>query len=315
MHLSTILLTALPVLTSSFELIPAVFTPFTEDGSIDYPKIEPYFTFLKEQQNISTVFISGTNGESLSLSLEERKRLTDEWAQTSSNVIVMVSSESIVDSVELSSYVKTVSETNSNIISVAAMSSSFFKPSTAQDLVDYLKPMAEAAAPLPFRYYHIPSMTGVSIDMIEFQDLVEDQIDTFVGIKYTDTDLFTLRKLILNKGEGVEHFWGKDEILITGIATGATSAVGSTYNFMGRTGYDIVNAFLTADLPSAQSQQDKIVNVVSSWGNLGGIPAQKAIMQMVGMDLGRGVRTPNRALTDEEYDDLEEKLKEVGFFD
>ena len=316
MRFLTLLLLSLPTLLFSFELIPAVFTPYNSDLTIDYEKIQDYATFLSEKQNITTVFISGTNGESLSLSLSERKQLVDTWAaQTSLKIIVMVSAESIADSISLSSYVSKVSSSNPNIIGIAAMSPSFFKPSSAQDLIDYLSPIASASPSLDFRYYHIPSMTGLTISMTSFQTLAQSQIKNFKGIKYTDTDLFTLRKCVRNANEGVTHYFGKDEILITGIQTGAKSAVGSTYNFMGPLGYEIVTSFFDNDFETATEKQDGIVEVVEAWGDLEGIPAQKAIMEMVGMDLGRGVRPPLRSLTDDEYSELEQSLKEIGFLD
>jgi len=315
MRFLILLLLSIPALLFSFELIPAVFTPYNSDLTIDYEKIQAYATFLSEKQNITTVFISGTNGESLSLSFSERKQLVDAWAKTSQKIIVMVSAESIVDAISLSSYVSKVSSSNPNIIGIAAMSPSFFKPSSAQDLIDYLLPIASASPNLDFRYYHIPSMTGLTISMTSFQTLASSQIKNFKGIKYTDTDLFTLRKCVKNANEGVTHYFGKDEILITGIQTGAKSAVGSTYNFMGPVGYEIVSSFFDADLEKAGEKQDEIVEVVEAWGDLEGIPAQKAIMEMVGMDLGRGVRPPLRSLTDDEYSELEQSLKEIGFLD
>ena len=296
---------------------PPVFTPFTADGSsVDLSLIPPYASFLRSSQNITTVFVSGTNGESLSLGLSERKSLVDAWSATSQDVIVMVSAESVSEASDLAGYVAAAASKRPNIVAVAAMSSSFFKPATAQDLVDYVKPIASAAGgDLPLYYYHIPSMTGATVDMAEFQSLAISQIPTFAGLKYTDTDLFTLRKTVLAAPPDVTHFFGKDEILLSGLAVGANAAVGSTYNFMAPTAYSAATSFFSGDLSTATHYQDKIVSVVSAFLPYSGIPAQKAIMKMVGMDVGLAVRPPLRALTEEEYYELEKELRGVGFFD
>ena len=312
----TIILAWIASLASSFELIPAVFTPFGGDyTTIDLSLIPSYADFLNSKQNISTVFISGTNGESLSLSLSERKLLVDAWSATCQDVIVMVSAESIVESQELGSYVATAAQSSSNVVGAAAMSSSFFKPSSPQDLVNYVAPIAASVAPLPLYYYHIPSMTGAYVDVEDFQDLAVDQIPNFAGLKYTDTDLFTLRKTIISAPPGVTHFFGKDEILLSGLAVGSAAAVGSTYNFMAPTAYESAHFFFKGDLALAQSAQDKIVDCVEAFLPYSGIPAQKAIMKMIGMDLGLAVRPPLRSLTDDEYKELEAALKDIGFFD
>ncbi|GMI27856.1 hypothetical protein TeGR_g10417 [Tetraparma gracilis] len=185
-----LLLLLLPALSLSapsaepFTLIPAVFTPFSEGGSPNYGLVKKYSEFLHLSQNISTVFVGGTNGESLSLSLTERTKLLDAWASTQQDVIMMVGAESVEDATELAAYTAKVAKKNSNVIGVAAMASSFFKPGSVSELVEFMKPIAAAAAPLSFKYYHIPSMTNVEgIDMGEFFAAAKESIPTFTGIK------------------------------------------------------------------------------------------------------------------------------------
>jgi N-acetylneuraminate lyase len=231
---------------------------------------------------------------------------------------MMIGAESIEDAKELGRYSSELAKTNPNVVGVAAMASSFFKPTSAQELVNFIAPLALAAAPLPFKYYHIPSMTNIAgISMHEFFDLAVVEIPTFSGIKYTDTDLFDMRrcvqKVIANGDDTVEIFFGKDEILTAGLVTGATSAVGSTYNFMAGSALSAVDAYKSGNHEKATAFQDRIVDVVSAWDGMEGIPAQKAIMRMLGVELG-GVRPPLTALSSEEEGQLRERLENLGFF-
>jgi len=197
-----LLLSTLLSLTRSFDLIPAVFTPFTNggQGEVDLSKVSAYTSFLKNVQNITTVFVGGTNGESLSLTTAERKELLKAWVdEPGMKVIAHVGAESIVDAIALASHALSL-----GVSSVAAMPPTFFRPSTVSELVAWFKPLAAAAAPLPIKYYHIPSMTNVALDMSEFLTLASSEIPNFEGIKYTDTDLYTFTKCVAETEGGVK---------------------------------------------------------------------------------------------------------------
>ena len=74
--------------------------------------------------------------------------------------------------------------------SVAAF---YFKPVSVQNLVDCMADIASAAPELPFYYYHIPHLTGVSMDMVEFLELSKDIIPNLAGIKYTSPTIHSYR--------------------------------------------------------------------------------------------------------------------------
>lgn len=54
-----------------------------------------------------------------------------------------------------------------------------FQPNSAESLVQWCQEVASAAPQLPFCYYHIPSMKGVSIPVYEFLKIACDRIPTF----------------------------------------------------------------------------------------------------------------------------------------
>ena len=53
------------------------------------------------------------------------------------------------------------------------------------DLADCMALSAGGAPKLPFYYYHIPHITSVGLDLVEFIRIARDRIPTFAGIKYT----------------------------------------------------------------------------------------------------------------------------------
>merc|ERR550539_1933308 len=87
-------------------LVAAVFTPFDANGTVNYDVIPGYADFLLKT-GVEWVFVTGTTGESLSLTVDERISLFDAWmaqSQKGINVIAHVGAESSVDARKLASH-------------------------------------------------------------------------------------------------------------------------------------------------------------------------------------------------------------------
>ena len=60
--------------------LAAVYTPMTPDGALDLGRIPAYAARLAAR-NITNAMPAGSNGESLSLSVDERKQLAEAWGK------------------------------------------------------------------------------------------------------------------------------------------------------------------------------------------------------------------------------------------
>src|ERR1700739_2720975 len=98
------------------------------------------------------------------------------------------------------------------------MAPSYFKPQTVDDLLDFCAAIAAAAPALPFYFYHIPGMTGVSLSMPDFLRRSKERLPTLAGLKFTHNDLMMLQEcLAVNDGE-FDVVYGSDESLLAGLA-------------------------------------------------------------------------------------------------
>ncbi len=292
-------------------LVAASFTPMDAMGSVYLPAIEHYAD-LMARSGMSGVFVCGTTGESHSLTTQERKEILAEWVKTAQGrfkVIAHVGSNSMHEAMELAAHAQQVGAD-----AVGAMAPCFFKPATVRDLVAFFAPIAASAAELPFYYYNMPSMTGVSLSVPEF--LVEGKkvIPNLVGTKFTHNNLMEMGEcLALNNG-AFEVLHGYDEILIAGLAFGAVGGVGSTYNYLPKVYLGIIEAMKTGDMETArqlQQQSIEVVKVIIKYG--GGVRGGKAIMNLIGIECGQ-CRLPITPFSDEEYTSLKEDLEKIGFF-
>src|SRR3546814_595894 len=174
--------------------------------------------------------------------------------------------------------------------------------------------IAAAAPNTPFYYYHIPALTGVGMDMLEFLQLGEEQIPNLAGIKYTAAAIHEYQACLNYKAGKFDVLYGYDELLLPALAVGAKGAVGSTYNFAAPMYRRVMELFGNGQLDEAQQLQLLLVNMVREMVKFSPIPAQKAIMEMMGFDLGP-TRLPLVPLEAQDKARLRERLETIGFFD
>jgi N-acetylneuraminate lyase len=174
--------------------------------------------------------------------------------------------------------------------------------------------LAAAAPDLPFYYYHIPALTGSTLNILQFLEQGCCTIPSLVGLKYTDTKLHEFQQCLEFDGGRIDVVWGCDEMLLGALATGARAAIGSTYNIATPLYRAIFQAFEAHDFKEARRLQSLSVNMISTVMRFPFHPAMKAVLGMLGFDVG-GCRLPQGSLTAEDVEDLRSDLNRIGFFD
>ncbi|NXG30705.1 NPL lyase, partial [Dromaius novaehollandiae] len=255
---------------------------------INLSVIRQYVDYLVSKQNVKNIFVNGTTGEGLALSVQERKQLTEEWVHQGKDkldhVIIHVGALSLLESQELARHAAAIGASG-----IAVMAPFFFKPTNKDELIAFLRAVASEAPAVPFYYYHIPPLTGVKIRVEELLDGIKEQIPTFQGVKFSDTDLLDLAQCI-NKNDREEFvfLYGVDEQLLSALAIGANGAVGSTYNYLGQKNNMMLQAFAQHDLALARKYQfltGEFLNFVIKLGF--GVAQTKAVMTFVsGIPMG-----------------------------
>ncbi|XP_056133241.1 N-acetylneuraminate lyase [Lampris incognitus] len=249
-------------------LVAATFTPLTPQGDINISEIGPYVDYLTKKQAVNNIFVNGTTGESMSLSVEERKTLAEEWCQNArgkmEQVIVHVGCMSLKDSQELACHAAKVGADG-----IAVIAPSFFKPRTVDALLKFLQQVASAAPTLPFYYYHIPAVTGVDLKARDILEGIDKLIPSFMGVKFSGRDLMDFGQWVHCSRPQWSLLYGVDEQMLAGLAMGANGAVGSTYNYVGSQINQLMLAFEQGDLDRARTIQFKLQELLSYAMELG----------------------------------------------
>lgn len=294
-------------------LINAPFTAFTPAGELN-TDIVPAYADMLVRSGMVGVFLNGSSGEGYLMTDEERMRNVEAWMQASPKdfkVMVHVGSNSVASARKMAAHAQQVGAWG-----IGVMAPTWPKVGRIEELVQYCEQIAQAAPDLPFYFYHIPALSGVSLPMLPFLQAVDGRIPNFAGIKYTFEALYEYNQCRRYAGGKFDLLHGQDETLLASLALGgAQGCIGGTFNYAASLYMGIREAFAAGDLPRAQrlqeQSQDLIDVIVRYRGNIVG---GKQIMKLIGLDLGPN-RTPFRNMDAEEMAQMERELQAIDFFD
>ena len=294
-------------------LIDAPFTPFYENGEVNYEPIPAYAAML-QKNGMQGVFINGSSGEGYMLTDEERMKLAETWvaaAPEGFKVIVHVGSCCVKASRKLAEHAQKIGAWG-----VATMAPPFPKIGRIEELVKYIEEIACGAPNLPFYYYHIPAFNGAFLPMVKLLEAVDGRVPNFAGIKYTFESIYEYNQCRLYKNGKFDMLHGQDETILPSLAMGgAQGGIGGTTNYNGKELAGIIDAWKAGDLELARERQNfsqEVINVICRYR--GNIVGGKRIMKLIGLDLGKN-RTPFQNMTDEEEAAMKAELEAINFFE
>jgi N-acetylneuraminate lyase len=224
----------------------------TQDGKINVSAI-PAIVERLIAHNISGIYICGSTGEGHSLSVRDRKLVTESFIQAVNGrmkIIINVGHNSIEDACDLTRHARFI-----NADAISAAPPVYYKLRSEDQLIKTFEKITAEAPEIPFYYYHIPAMTGFKFDMEEFLRLSFSRLPSLQGIKFTSPDIHEYQSCLNMSGGKYQILYGMDEMLLSGLAAGAECMIGSTYNFMAPLYHEIMENFKKGDLKSAAQHQ------------------------------------------------------------
>ncbi len=297
------------------QILPAVFTPMFDDGSINYERISSLYRRCVDS-GFSGIFLNGTTGECMSLNADERKRLVEAWMacrkknnNTNFKIFVHIGSANLYEAAELAEHAQ-----SQGADGIAMVPTFYFRPKTLADLIDQCKYIASAAPEVPYYYYNIPSLTGVNFPLITFLEHAIREIPTFAGLKNSFNDLVDYQECLHYAKGDYSLYWGSDEVFMMVYAGGNRNYVGSTYNFMGDLYFRMLDAYHASNFEKLATLEAEATAIYRIMRENNSLIAGKEIMRHIGIDCGP-VRQPLRNMKPPESAALLSQLQKTSFFD
>ena len=164
-------------------LITAMITPFTSSQKVNYEAAAKIANYLVKEQGSEGIVVTGTTGESPTLSVEEKialYRTVKKEVGSKAMVIAGTGSYDTKSSIEL-----TLKAAEVGVDGFLLVAPYYNKPSQ-KGLLEHFKAIAEVTT-LPVIIYNVPSRTGVNISADTCIEL--SFIENIVGVKEASGDL------------------------------------------------------------------------------------------------------------------------------
>ena len=289
--------------------VAAVHTPFDDKGRLSTKVIPAYAAHLRSS-GIRTVYVCGSTGESLALSVAERRSTLEAWMSTSGEdlrVIAHVGSNAIPDCLELARHADSI-----GVDGISAMNPTFGRAADVGGLIKHHAQIAEAGGGRPYLIYEISAFGGVAFPASEVVATAIGRVPGFAGLKFTSSDLIQLQlSLELAATHGLQIFFGSDEQLLAGLVLGCTAAIGSTYGYAPEPAHAVFAAFERGDLNAARIAQRRIAKLVVPLLRHGVLRTGRTLLECAGIPIGPP-RSPERRLDPTERATVLAELSPLG---
>ncbi|NLM22787.1 MAG: 4-hydroxy-tetrahydrodipicolinate synthase [Firmicutes bacterium] len=285
-------------------VVTAMVTPFDERGEVNYEAAAELAAYLVKNGSTGLV-LSGTTGESPTLSMEEKLelfRVVVEAVGEKAYILAGTGSNSTRDAVKLT---KAASETGVHgILSVTP----YYNRPPQEGLFRHFREVA-GATDLPVMIYNVPKRTGVNISPETTLRLAE--IENIVSIKEAGQDLEQAAAICRNAPPGFTVYSGDDSLTLPMLSVGAVGVVSVASNIAGPAIARMIAAYQKNRTEEAAALHRKLLPLFQGLFMTSSPIPVKAALKMMGFPVGEP-RLPLVPLEAEQEARLQQLLREYG---
>lgn len=289
------------------QVLTAMITPMKEDGSVDYKQAVRLAERLVSNGSDGIV-LSGTTGESPTLSFEEKIQLFSEIANElggKTEIIAGTGSYNTAQSIAL-----TKAAENTGVDGIMLVTPYYNKPSQ-EGLYQHFKTIAENSS-LPIMIYNIPGRTQVNLIPETVARLAE--IPNIVAIKESSGNLEQVSYLRTITNEDFLIYSGDDSLTLPILSVGGCGVVSVAAHLVGRRIKAMVDAFFAGRVQEAASIHLELLQIFKTlFITTNPVPVKRSL-EYLGFQTGP-VRLPLVDLTQEEADKIRDTLRQYGLLE
>ena len=288
-------------------IIPAFYACYNEEGKISPAGVRALTRYFVEK-GVKGVYVNGSSGECIYLSVEERKTVLEnvmEAAEGRLTVIAHVACNNTKDSMELARHAQEL-----GVDAIAAIPPIYFHlPEHA--IAQYWNDISSAAPDTDFVIYNIPQLAGVALTMKLFEEMRKNP--KVIGVKNSSMPVQDIQMFCQAAGKDYIVFNGPDEQFISGRVIGAEGGIGGTYGAMPELFLKMDEYVKAGELGKACEMQYAVNEIIykmcSAHGNMYAV-IKDVLKKNEGLELG-GVREPLPSLLNTDSAVVEEAARMI----
>ena len=284
----------------------ALVTPFHEDGSVNYDKLDE---MLEEQiaGGTDALVICGTTGESATMTEEEHAatiRFAIERVNHRIPVIAGTGSNCTRTAIQLS---KEAQEDGADGLLLVTP---YYNKCTQKGMYEHYKQIALAVDDTPIIMYNVPSRTGCAIAPETAVALAKD-VDNIVAIKAATGNL-SLESKTMQLAEGcLDMYSGEDGLIVPLMSIGAKGVISVLSNVAPKQTHDICAEFFAGNIEKSRQLQFEALELVDAlFCEVNPIPVKHAL-NLMGWDMGP-LRSPLCEMEEANLERLKKAMVNYG---
>ena len=284
----------------------ALITPFCQDGSVNYAKLEELIN-KQIDDGVDGLVICGTTGESATLTEKEHMDVIREsvkFVNGRVSVIAGTGSNCTQTAIEMSREAEEYGADGLLLVSP------YYNKATAEGLYEHFADTANAVK-IPVILYNIAGRTGINIEPETIYKLARD-VKNIVAVKEASGNISQIAKIAaLTKDLDFDIYSGNDDQVVALCAMGGRGVISVASHIIPKQMHDMVISFRAGDTKKALDIQNKYLSLINTlFIDVNPIPVKEA-MNLLGHEVG-GFRKPLTPMSDVHRDILKNELVKAG---
>ena len=279
----------------------AIVTPFNEDESINYDKLDQLIDYHCNN-GTDSIIICGTTGESATMSEKEHMECVKFAIERTKGRLPIIAGTG-------SNCTRTAIDMSKEAASYGAdgllVVTPYYNKATQNGLIAHYKKIAsEITAPIIL--YNVPSRTGCGMTPQTIATLIKD-VDNIAGVKEASGNISAVAQILHLCDGNVDLYSGNDDQTIPMLSLGAKGVISVLSNVAPKYTHEMVMNYLNGNVKqSAKMQLDALPLCDALFCEVNPIPV-KAAMNMMGKNVG-SLRAPLTEMEDANKEILKREM-------
>ena len=282
----------------------ALITPFNEDGSVNFKKLEELIEF-QIRGGTDGIVVLGTTGESSTMSHEEDEDVVRCALSAISGRCALIAGSGS-NSTE-TAIMKSVAYDKLGVDGLLLITP-YYNKANQTGMVRHFTAVADRVS-ADVIVYNVPGRTGCALSVKSVEAL--SRHPRIIGIKEASGDMSYVMNIAHLASDHFAIVSGNDDITVPVMAAGGTGVISVLANVCPSVTYKMTHAFLSGDLAAARSLQIEYLDLIHAlFMEVNPIPVKEA-MNLMGMNVGP-MRLPLCEMEPEHKEALKKVLMKYG---
>lgn len=284
--------------------IVALITPFHEDGSVNFEKLEELVEWHIANET-DGILVLGTTGESSTMTHQEDDDVVKcVIAKADGRIPIIVGAGSNDSQTQLEKSVKYEKMGADGLLLI----SPYYNKANPRGLEEHFLLSANAVN-IPIILYNIPGRTGVNIPVSVVEKLSKHP--NIQGIKEASGNLSYAMDVAKLLNDDFKMYSGNDDIIVPMLSIGSSGVISVLADVLPKETHHMVRSYLDGDVEAAKDLQLAYLDLIHKlFIEVNPIPVKEA-MNLMGMNVG-GYRLPLCEMDSKNQAQLKESLEKAG---